>query len=986
MFHGTGTGKTCTAITIAEQFANVFFKQHYVLCASALKDNFKRQIFDETKAHQCTGATYKDASNPASKIKQQWELKSFNEFAKTYKRLKDRATQQKQSFDQVLKDAFSNRVFIVDEAHNVRLSTEAKEKEVPPKLEHVLRVAENVKLLLLTATPMYNTASEIVFLLNLLLLNDKRPTLTTADIFDAKGRLTSKGRSRLAEASRGYVSFNTADNPYTFPFRLYPDSDPMLISADDAPSRDMYGKKLTSYGPIHEFHIRKSYMEGHQATVYAKLQKSVKAAEEEDAQNDDNNNDDNAQNDDDDDAKNKSGLSVLVQASIIAYPCSTSTSKTLRYAYGREGFQASFVEHTHNNTYKLSYRNADYEFLRRDTLGQHSAKIKSVVEYIKKSTGVVFVYSAYLYNGLVPLALALEHEGFTKHGNNLLNAGTRSARFKIDSKFPATYVMITGSQRLSPDNAMEIALARDPSNAHGHRVKVILASNVATEGVDFKFIREVHVLEPWYHFNKLEQAFGRAIRHCSHMDLPPEKRNVTMYQHASVTEDGRETIDMRMYNIAITKQLAVDDVTGLLKENAVNAMLVERRFPRKPQKVKIVTSQGEKGTYTIHSQESPVRTRTPDKSTFHPEMERADIDAYKASIKAAFANGRCTYSYADMKAHVHNSHAGFDEEVLMFALQEMIDQQTPIVVKDRSGVMSYTSNKYVFSLTDSKRTKQMDMYRCAEDEGDGPLVKKVRLSGMAAAAPAPRAPKQTTPQVVPQAPPQATAATPQGAPQAPVGNTTGASNEVVRLIREVSSLFNEAHIDKELKVAIIDFAIDRISCKGQMHLIETLKKTDVVRERLLKLPHFLKGQYFVEFEEGTVYYELTARGKFQKVPVLHHRVVSKLEDQIGINLEETLFAFLSFKKGAYQFKMLTKDAKQKAVHLRSFGSVCVSTSTITAPEMKRKISDVAALAVMAKEKTPKKGLCEAYEVLLRRYQPDMMMRPYHVHLVNQVKK
>ena len=66
VFHGTGTGKTCTAITIAEQFNTVFQKRHYVLCSSALKDNFKRQIFDETKENQCTGSAYLQKDNPTS--------------------------------------------------------------------------------------------------------------------------------------------------------------------------------------------------------------------------------------------------------------------------------------------------------------------------------------------------------------------------------------------------------------------------------------------------------------------------------------------------------------------------------------------------------------------------------------------------------------------------------------------------------------------------------------------------------------------------------------------------------------------------------------------------------------------------------------------------------------------------------------------------------------------------------------------------------
>jgi hypothetical protein len=40
-----------------------------------------------------------------------------------------------------------------------------------------------MKLVLMTATPMYNNYKEIIFLLNLLLKNDKRIELTESDIF-----------------------------------------------------------------------------------------------------------------------------------------------------------------------------------------------------------------------------------------------------------------------------------------------------------------------------------------------------------------------------------------------------------------------------------------------------------------------------------------------------------------------------------------------------------------------------------------------------------------------------------------------------------------------------------------------------------------------------------------------------------------------------------------------------------------------------------
>ena len=65
-------------------------------------------------------------------------------------------------------------VIIIDEVHNIK-SIQGKEGAiVPPILESIIEYGENNKLVLMTATPMYNTSSEIIYLLNLLRLNDKK--------------------------------------------------------------------------------------------------------------------------------------------------------------------------------------------------------------------------------------------------------------------------------------------------------------------------------------------------------------------------------------------------------------------------------------------------------------------------------------------------------------------------------------------------------------------------------------------------------------------------------------------------------------------------------------------------------------------------------------------------------------------------------------------------------------------------------------------
>ena len=88
--------------------------------------------------------------------------------------------------------------------------------------------------------------------------------------------------------------------------------------------------------------------------------------------------------------------------------------------------------------------------------------------------------------------------------------------------------MLTGRGNLSPNNAAAIAAARGTANKDGHVVKVVIGSQVASEGIDLRFTREMYLMDSWFHLNKMEQVIGRGVRTCSHSMLPPEQRNCTV--------------------------------------------------------------------------------------------------------------------------------------------------------------------------------------------------------------------------------------------------------------------------------------------------------------------------------------------------------------------------------------------------------------------------------------------------------------------------
>jgi hypothetical protein len=237
---------------------------------------------------------------------------------------------------------------------------------------------------------------------------------------------------------------------------------------------------------------------------------------------------------------------------------------------------------------------------------KYSAKIKNVCDsiyHIDKDTekpviaeGIILIYSAYIDSGILPMALALEEMGFTqynKKAKTLLKSppspvDVRTMKPSSDKKNfkPARYVMITGDPRISPDNDGDVKAITNDDNIFeidkngkkkdisGEKIKVVLISQAGSEGLDFKAVRQIHILEPWYNMNRNEQIIGRGVRNFSHKDLPFEKRNVQIFLYGTLLKNAsEEAADLYVYRMAEIKAVKIGKVTRLLKETAVDCII-----------------------------------------------------------------------------------------------------------------------------------------------------------------------------------------------------------------------------------------------------------------------------------------------------------------------------------------------------------------------------------------------------------------------------
>ena len=122
-----------------------------------------------------------------------------------------------------------------------------------------------MRLLLQSATPIYNSFKEIIGITNLLNINDKSSRINLKDVFDIHGNFHDSGRELLRKKLTGYVSYVREENPYTFPYRIYPDTfapDKTFSSTNLRPTLQLNGEIIDS--PISLIHPYLSRMHNYQ--------------------------------------------------------------------------------------------------------------------------------------------------------------------------------------------------------------------------------------------------------------------------------------------------------------------------------------------------------------------------------------------------------------------------------------------------------------------------------------------------------------------------------------------------------------------------------------------------------------------------------------------------------------------------------------------------------------------------------------------------
>jgi hypothetical protein len=650
LYHGVGVGKTCAGVQITEAWLEVYPRNEVFLVAPpTIQQGFFRTMFDKSKviigegnepnsASQCTGATYMKLTNTLYErdinkiekavnkaIRRRYKVFGYISFANfirdTLKGIPIDASYELKS--QLKKDKirrkFSGKLLLIDEAHNLRDIVEdddavtagksedsdsAGGKILTPYLRDVLMYSEGMKFCMLTATPMYNSYREIIIMFNMLLMNDKQVTITESDIFDREGNITDSGKKIIFYISQRYISFMRGENPISFPIRLFPNDIPVLAAypslnprAGAIPEADKVFYKHLPIVPI--------MLEGDTLKASLAFMNELPPGGR---------------------GLSTIALDKLIHAGNLIVPATDETAgdNLDNYRARTDINSLGTIFSKESSGGEVRYRakqEGGAKWLAVGELRKYSPKFNFLINRIKNAEGCIFVYTRFVNGGALPLALALEANGYLPYGrkSGLLTNGPQTPGGKqcalcprrekehdigaaqAHNFTPAYYGLLTGDITLSPRNEQTIRTQRDFNNAEGINIKIMIGSQIASEGVDLRFVRETYIIDAWFHLNKTEQILGRAIRYLSHCALSKEKRNNTVYLLAAqlpltegINQEGqegreeqkgqegreeqkgqeeRETADLYSYRIGFNKAVLVGKVTRAMKIAAIDCNL-----------------------------------------------------------------------------------------------------------------------------------------------------------------------------------------------------------------------------------------------------------------------------------------------------------------------------------------------------------------------------------------------------------------------------
>jgi hypothetical protein len=214
-----------------------------------------------------------------------------------------------------------------------------------------------------------------------------------------------------------------------------------------------------------------------------------------------------------------------------------------------------------------------------DGLKVYSPKFAEMLKRIAQAAGSSLVYSQFLdMEGIGIFRLCMDVNGYApieiiKTPDGFAFSSLTEASFKKGPGVQPRYITFSGGEeedvrRLAldifnakfdelPSRIKSVLEGAAYTNNHlGEICRVFCITSAGAEGLSLKNVRAVHIMEPYWNDVRLRQVKGRAIRIGSHLELPEDQRNVSIYTYLTCFSTEAQTLKVGDARIDETIRMA----------------------------------------------------------------------------------------------------------------------------------------------------------------------------------------------------------------------------------------------------------------------------------------------------------------------------------------------------------------------------------------------------------------------------------------------
>ncbi len=227
------------------------------------------------------------------------------------------------------------------------------------------------------------------------------------------------------------------------------------------------------------------------------------------------------------------------------------------------------------------------KYLTPTALETYSPKFLHILENVQDidHEGLHLIYSQFrTLEGIGILKMVFEANGFVQFKIKKVGESWQLNMTEAELANPNRFALYTGTETDEEKEIMRnifngdwkyVPLAIETklktlgiNNMYGEAIKALMISASGAEGISLKNVRYVHITEPYWHPVRMQQVIGRALRICSHKDLPEALRTVTVFLYLMVFSKEQLTSD-RSIELRLQDKSKIDDETPLTSDEAL---------------------------------------------------------------------------------------------------------------------------------------------------------------------------------------------------------------------------------------------------------------------------------------------------------------------------------------------------------------------------------------------------------------------------------